>query len=241
MCQWSSGPPRRLAARPTSALTALASAGSHRSPPSPNGSTRCRSAPCGRAATSTSEDEPSCTPISTARRRPAAMRCSSADSAAEWVVRGGTRPVRSASWRSPRLRRRRSGALARRPRAAPRQPIRSSTGSSFARSAVQSGAPITPSSLHELDVPGVDDGGRQDPRVAGARDVHRAVVHQHVDAELHAARDLVEGAVQVVVGHPDLLEPALGGRSASRAPVARHVDPVAAARASARTVSTASG
>ena len=50
--------------------------------------------------------------------------------------------------------------------------------------------------------------------------------------QLHAAGDLVEGAVQVVVGHADALEPARGGRRGVRAAVARHVDPVAAARAS---------
>src|SRR3712207_7862608 len=50
-------------------------------------------------------------------------------------------------------------------------------------------------------------------------EVHGAVVDEQLDAELDAAADLVLGAVQVVVGQPDALQPAFrrlaraGGRS----------------------------
>ncbi len=74
----------------------------------------------------------------------------------------------------------------------------------------------------------MDDGGRHDAGLARPNDVDRAVVHQHVHAELGAAADLVEGAVQVVVGQADLLEPAGRGDGGLRPAVTRHVDPVAA-------------
>ena len=115
MCQWSSGPPRRLAARPTRALTALASA-------APRIATLCERVhemqvrPLRQGGHQHERGGALVHPDQDRARRPAAMRCNSADSAAEWVVRGGTRPVRSASRRSPGLRRRRSGALSRRPR-----------------------------------------------------------------------------------------------------------------------------
>ena len=82
--------------------------------------------------------------------------------------------------------------------------------------------------LDQLLVPRVDQRGRDDAGFAGAHDVHRAVVDEHVDLELDAAGHLVERAVQVVVGQPDLRR--ASGRCAARrlrAPVARHVDPVA--------------
>src|SRR4051794_35707954 len=42
----------------------------------------------------------------------------------------------------------------------------------------------------QLGVPRVEDRGAHDAVLAGILEVHRAVVHQHVDAQLHAAGDL---------------------------------------------------
>ena len=93
----------------------------------------------------------------------------------------------------------------------------------------------------DLLVPGVDDRRARMPSSRARRDVHRAVVDQHVDAELDAAGDLVERAVQVVVGHADRLEPAARWRVAgvsARWLVTWIQWP---ASCQARTVSTASG
>src|SRR5207244_2881222 len=54
-----------------------------------------------------------------------------------------------------------------------------------------------------------------------------AVVHEHVHAELDAAADLVERAVEVVERHPDRLEPGRGRVVRPLPAMARHVDPVA--------------
>ena len=72
--------------------------------------------------------------------------------------------------------------------------------------------PITPSSPTSSSFQGWTIVAATMPSLAGPGDVHRAVVHQHVDAELDAAGDLVERAVEVVVGHADGVEPARGGR-----------------------------
>ena len=88
---------------------------------------------------------------------------------------------------------------------------RSSTGSSAAFSPLQSGAPITPSDSTISSFQGCTIVAATIPAVARLRDVHRTVVHEHIDTQLHTSRDLVERAVEVVVGHPDPVEPGRGG------------------------------
>src|SRR5207248_4449236 len=84
-----------------------------------------------------------------------------------------------------------------------------------------------PVCTHELVVPGVHDGGAQDAFCSSLAEIDGAVVDEHVDAELDAPGDLVVRAVEVVVGHPDVVQPLLGGGSGAAGPVARHVNPVA--------------
>ena len=229
-CQWRRGPPRRRAARPTTAFTACSSAGSHHCVDSREGVHQVEVGPLRQAGHQ--------------HQRRRALVHPDPDRAAA----AGGQPVEH-----PRLRGRvgrarghqpgpqrqlaqaaappqahRAPCCGARPGAPSAQPILSSTGSSLARSPIQSGAPITPSRSTSSAFQGWTMVAATMPDVASARDVHRAVVHQHVDAQLLAAGDLVERAVQVVVGHADLLEPALGGRPGAAAAVARHVDPVAA-------------
>jgi hypothetical protein len=73
----------------------------------------------------------------------------------------------------------------------------------------------------------VHDRGGDDAGLGRRGQVDGAVVYQHVDLELDAARHLVVGAVQVVIGHRYPLEPALGRLAGGDGAVARHVDPVA--------------
>src|SRR4051794_7987290 len=80
--------------------------------------------------------------------------------------------------------------------------------------------------VDHLSVPGVDDRGAQDALLARVFQVHRAVVHEHIDVELDAAGHLVVGAVQVVVRHADPGQPSLGGLPRPLRTVARDVDPV---------------
>ena len=58
--------------------------------------------------------------------------------------------------------------------------------------------------LADVPVPRMADRGGRDAALERALDVDRAVVDQQVDAELAAARDLVVGAVQLVVAQADL-------------------------------------
>jgi hypothetical protein len=73
----------------------------------------------------------------------------------------------------------------------------------------------------------MDDRGGHDALRARLLDVHRAVVHEHVDTQLHASGHLVERAMEIVVGHSDPLQPGRGGLVRATPPVARHVNPVA--------------
>src|SRR5204863_87348 len=66
-----------------------------------------------------------------------------------------------------------------------------------------------------------------DALLGGAQQVHRAVVDEDVDAELGAARDLVEAAVEIVVSELDAFQPAFGRPPGVARAVARDVDPVA--------------
>jgi hypothetical protein len=63
-----------------------------------------------------------------------------------------------------------------------------------------------------------------DARVDRAEQVHRRVVDQHLDPDLAAARELVGGAVQIVVRQPDALQPAGGGRVRAVVAVGGDVD-----------------
>src|SRR5918997_5817317 len=93
-----------------------------------------------------------------------------------------------------------------------------SDGSSAAKQRVQSRrklAPVAPTDdvllFTEVAVPWVDDRRNRDPVLDGAGEVLRAVVDQQLDADLDAAPDFVVGAMQVVEGQANLLQPAFGG------------------------------
>src|SRR3954452_5702694 len=59
-----------------------------------------------------------------------------------------------------------------------------------------------PVPLAQLGVPRMADRRAGDPVLARPDQVDRGVVDEDVDAELDAARDLVVGAVEVVIGKP---------------------------------------
>src|SRR4051812_3566117 len=80
--------------------------------------------------------------------------------------------------------------------------------------------------LADVLVPRVHERRRPDARVDRADDVHRRVVDEQLDADLAAAGDLVERAVQLVEGQPDVLQPRLGRRVAALLAVAGDVDEV---------------
>ena len=67
----------------------------------------------------------------------------------------------------------------------------------------------------------------RDARVDGGGEVDRRVVDQQLDPDLAAARDLVVGAVELVVGQPDPLQPARGGVVGVGVAVRGDVDEVA--------------
>src|SRR4051794_11311920 len=81
--------------------------------------------------------------------------------------------------------------------------------------------------VDERRVPRMDDRGAEDALLTGVFEVHWAVVDEYVDVQLHAARDLVVGAVQVVERHADAVEPSARRVSRALRAVARDVDPVA--------------
>ena len=65
------------------------------------------------------------------------------------------------------------------------------------------------------------------PASTARLEVDRRVVDQQVDPDRAAVRDLVEGAVELVVGQPDPVEPALGGVVGAVVAVRGDVDEVA--------------
>ena len=240
-CQWSRGPPRRSrgAAHHAPSPRARRPAPTSRVD-SAKRSTRWRSAPCGRPATERQRAgalvHPDPDRAASARRQPVEQ----ARLGGRVGRRGATSPVRSASWRRPRLRRRRAGAL-------PRSPSGSAIGSADPARAPDRALPgALPSRRRRSLLPLNQFSFHGWTRVAArslvprARDVHRAVVHQDVDVQLLAAGDLVEGAVQVVVGHADLLEPAaVAGRAEPRRWLVTWIQWPASCQS--RTVSTAPG
>src|SRR3954470_15507048 len=81
--------------------------------------------------------------------------------------------------------------------------------------------------LAHVLVPRMHERRRPDAVLDRALQVGRAVVDEQVDADLVAAGDLVERAVQLVEAQPDLAQPLLGGRVRGGRAMAGDVDEVA--------------
>src|SRR5215207_2073385 len=75
-------------------------------------------------------------------------------------------------------------------------------------------------------IPRMGDRSGDDALLLRAQDVLRAVVDQHVDLDLTAARHLVPRAVEVVERHADLRQPGSGRIMGGGWAVARDVDEV---------------